>query len=199
VEKIDLKNFFIATHLCSGFDWLIESLNNVRGVKAYNTKRSYSHPEDLMNLFSKKSKSNLIGDTLLYNNALSSKSFLSFSKFIYVLRDMSAIGLMLDDDKLPYNEETATRYYCFRLRRLYDMASNTSGAVFLTWEQIRDGKWPELVQEYLELESTPRPIDKLDEIPRPVSREVKNEAEECYEKYLYKFKNLNLRSLFPAQ
>jgi hypothetical protein len=194
-----VKNFFIASHLYSGYDRIVTSLNNIRGVKAYNTNRSYSHPQELISLFKRRRLLTIAGDAILYNNSLSSKAFFAFSKFIYIIRNASSIGLILEDERLTYNEDTATRYYCFRLQRLYEMACQTPDAIFLTWEQVRDGDWTTLVQNYLELPDKPVPINEIEDIPGPISSEYRKRAEECYEKYLYRFKNSTLKNLFHSE
>ena len=49
------------------------------------------------------------------------------------------------------NFSFAKRYYCFRLRRLYEMAKKTPGAIFLTWDDIKSKKKLELVENYLNI------------------------------------------------
>jgi len=190
------KILFVASHLYSGSFRLLQILNENPRIEIRDTGWQYNHPQDLDNLLAVghklDSSAAIYGDHLLYNTSLLSKAFYHFSKFIYVIREAKpTLNGIVSDANLPYNQETAFRYYCFRLRRMYEMARRTPGAIFLREEDIPKSLL--LIQEEHELKHP------LVDIPAEVSGEdvidatLAVQAQDVYEKYLFYFKQLNLK------
>ena len=191
------KLLFIASHLGSGYEKLGAILNENNRIMMYSTGMVYSHPENVRILYDFGHKLDnsaaIYGDYILFNPNLSHSSYYDFAKFIYVISSAEyTLNKLIEDD---YDELRACRYYCFRLRRIYEMARRTPGAVLLTRDNLQDQKGADLIEDYLELP------DKLDFsslfINAPNSNVIKpslvEEAQNTYEKYLYNMRQLDLR------
>ena len=120
---------FITSHLFSGSDLLVNSLNENPRVQIWTTGSMYSHPSNLeyLHLLDHKMDNTaaIYGDHLLYDVSLTNKVFYDFCKFIYFIRPARSVisELLLTGRKLPY----AIRYYCFRLRKICEMEKRTPG------------------------------------------------------------------------
>lgn len=189
---------FIASHLHSGSAEFISALNLNPRIDIKNLGLSYDHPTNLEYLFSRGHKLNnsaaIYGDQILYNKDFSCKAFYKFSKFIYIIGSAKDTLEQILTNYSELDELRATRYYCFRLRRLYEMARETPGAVFLTKENLSDPKASELIECYLGLTSS-IPIIKLSEnkSEKQISYKLLTSAQDCYERYLFLFKQINLK------
>lgn len=192
---------FITSHLLSGSDDMINLMNNHGRIDIRSPRLSYDHPEVLEQLYKYGHKLNnsaaIYGDHLLFNKDFSSREFYKFIKFIYfVCSPRNFLNEILT--RVPtITVFSACRYYCFRLRRMYEMALCTPGAVFLTADEFLDGKGTNLIEDYLEL---PTPLDFSNarihhSAERPIDYKYVVEANRCFEKYHYCFKHINLLKL----
>jgi hypothetical protein len=189
------KVLFLTSHLHSGSGNLFESLDKTRRVQGHRLHRMYTHPsilEQLTGVFHKTDNTAAIYmDELLHNYVLSTKTFYSFCKFIYVVREPRPTLNSLIGAKL-YKPLQAARYYTFRLRRMCEMARNTPGAVLATWEDLTTGRANPLIEDYLNLREQLPAIEEL-----PASRdicpfELIQQAEKSYEKYLFYLRSQKL-------
>lgn len=190
---------FVASHLCSGSNELISVLNENERIQINTTKLVYEHPSVLDNLFSLGHKLDnsaaIYGSQLLYNTSLSCNAFYDFSKFIYVVTPAKPTLNRIKKELEEYTELSACRYYCFRLRRLYEMARHTPGAVFLTGDDLKNKNGSNLIDEYLNLK-TPTDFGNLSMVEPETDdfdTSLLEEAQDSYEKYLYRFNRLDLR------
>lgn len=192
-----MKNVvFIVSHLHSGSDSLIQTLNENPRVQIQSTKLAYNHPDVLRSLFSLGHKldnsSAIFGDHILFNTDLSSSTFYDFAKFIYVIRDgRGTLEDILFDKNLNYDQNKAELYYSYRLRRIYEMASKTPNAIFLNHKQMYQKKNLELIEHYLNLKE-PLKYKELRRSNFEIPLSQTEECQEIFEKYLYKFKKLEL-------
>lgn len=197
---------FVVSHLGSGSSGLVTILNENPRIDISNKNLSYEHPSVLEYLFSLGHKLDntaaIYGDQILFNKDLGCRAFYDFSKFIYVIRPPKFTLNELVYQRNEYDESTAENYYAFRLRRMYEMARDTPGAVFLTWDDLRQGRGLNLIEEYLNLKT---PLVSLPELfqdlttSKVVAADVLKRTEDCYEKYLYYFRNLNLQQVNPIK
>jgi hypothetical protein len=137
-------------------------------------------------------------DELMFNHLLCTEAFYyGVAKFIYVIREpFPTINGIVSHHK--YSPEAAVRYYCYRLRRLCEMAKRTPGAVLLTWDDLLTGRLDGEVEDYLNLKT---PIQKLpewynsyrQEFPDVVPTDLREWAEDSYERHLFFLKNQDLR------
>ncbi len=190
------KVVFIISHLFSGSNSLLETLNQNPRIQIRDTGFQYNHPSNLDNLFSMGHKLNntaaIYGDHLLHNISLTSKSFYSFCKFIYVINSAKpTLNLLFNSKK--FNELNSLRYYAFRLRRIAEMAKSTPGAILLTANDLKDNKGKEIISNYLNLKDSLNDC-RMDNIyPDILSSQYVKKADESYEKYLYYLKTLPLQ------
>ena len=195
-----MKNvLFVASHLFSGSDDLIAVLNENERIQIHNTSLEYNHPVVLESLYSLGHKVNntaaIYGDHILFNMQFGNAVFYDFTKFIYVIRAAKPTLNEIIKYKKEYSELTACRYYCFRLRRIYEMARKTPGAVLLTGEDLRNREGADLIFDYLNLNKLPNLSNLLylESQEDKVTSAIVAEAQDCYEKHLYRLKQLNLR------
>jgi len=192
-----MKNVvFIVSHLHSGSNSLIQTLNENPRVHIQNTKLAYNHPDVLRNLFSLGHKlddsSAVFGDHILFNTDFSSNVFYDYAKFIYVVRDgRSTLESILSDERLNYDLDKAVLYYSFRLRRMYEMATRTPKSIFLNYRQMYEEDNLKAIENYLDLKE-PLKGREVEFADFKLSRNQTDRCQEVFEKYLFKFKNLNL-------
>jgi hypothetical protein len=145
---------FIATHLGSGSPELSSRLSNhVRLSRS--TQLIYNHARDLIEM-KKESFKQIYFDELFFNFQFSCKSLYKDCKFIYLIREPKES--LHEITKLNYSNQSAFNYYCFRMRRLCEMAKQTPGALFLTYENLISNKATKAIQNYLGLKN---PIQEL--------------------------------------
>jgi len=192
------KTLFLTSHLCSGAFELADILNKNSRIQMFNSNNQYATLEDITNFKDQKHKclttAAIHGDLLLYNAAFANKSFYKSCFFIYLIRSgRQTIPEILGSDH--FTPDSATRYYCYRLRRMYEMARNTPNAAFLTWDELAAKQGLNLIDLFLNLKE---PLEYPSEIINvdlgKNSKEIKI-ADEAYERYLYKFRQLPLSQL----
>jgi len=190
---------FVVSHLGSESHELVRILNNNPRVQISNTENEhYNHPLDLRNLLEKKHKLDnaaaVYGDHLLFNYCLSSKAIYSICKFIYLIRPAKSTLNIIRRLYPNYTNLTAYRYYCFRLRRIFEMAKKTPGSVLITWSDLANDKGYSLIEKYLNLKEPLVHSNEgfletdEDEIPA----EYVDLAQSSYERYLYSLKQIDL-------
>lgn len=194
------KTVFVISHLCSGSDALVDSLNKNKLCMILENSIYYDSISSLEKLTNYRHKIGdhpqaVYGDHLLYNFLFSCKRLYEISKFIYVIcTPRKCLNKIIDKHK-KYNEERALNYYTFRLRRIYEMAKRTPGAVFLTQEDLQNENALFIIEKYLGISHIKDVELKNDETKNIFNEVLIEKAEECYEKYFYKIKNLNLKNV----
>lgn len=191
-----MKNIlFIVSHLNSGYEYLINSLNTNERIDIKYSQLTYSHPEILDYLFSQGHKLNnsacFYGDLILFNKNISSKSFYSFSNFIFLIREPEfVLNSLIQSDK--FNELSAYRYYSFRLRRMYEMTHYSKKYKFLSYNDLFLDETYKEILSYFKIKGKINRInpDKVI-LNNKISKNLLNKANDTYEKYLYMFKNIN--------
>ncbi|HTA27715.1 MAG TPA: hypothetical protein VK809_08000 [Bacteroidia bacterium] len=176
-----MKSVFLMTHLGSGAKYLTESLNQIPTISCIKTNKLYSHPTDLvLNKYFK-----TVIDTLEFNHLFTCKALYS-QPFIYFINRLQ--------DVEGYSHTSLLSYYLFRLRRLYEMASQTPNSIFLTYDDLLTADGQKLLVDFLELKE---PLEiKFSESPEWTWHS--EDLNKGYEKYLEKFRNLDLRQINRA-
>lgn len=190
------KVVLICSHLHSGSRYLYESLNNHSQIQGYNYP-VYSSALDLIRLTDQRHKlnnrSSVYMDELLFNYNLSTDVAYKECKFIYVIREPISVlnKLALINKMKPI---FGLRYYSYRLRRLFEMSKRTPGSILLTWDDLISNRGIDLIEKYIGVkESIKFKIDNDFNISdNLINLNLIKEAEDCYQKYLYYFKNRNL-------
>lgn len=180
---------FLATHIGSGSENLVETLEQSPRIEFFPSHSIFAHPDNLNHLFANSHKNTtanaIYGTQLFLNESISGKSLYHSCWFIYLIRRARpAITEIIR--KKSYNPKTAIDYYIFRIRRLYEMAVQ-SGSVVLTWDDLQMSRGLDTVQEYLKLK-LPIPtrqelfVEPTDLLPQSQVEK----AEEVYESILYR-------------
>ena len=198
------KAVFICSHLCSGSTPLYDAMEQNPRIQGYKSDNVYESNYNLVSLFHKKHKMNNSSsyymDEILFNYQISSKSFYKNSKFIYLVRNPEQCVSQIVY-YMKYKPQNAVRYYAYRMRRLCEMARETKDAVFLTFDELYEGKGTDLINDYLDLRF---PIDfnplTLDVYRKKVTVDLlgstlRSQICDSYERYLYFLRNQSLRQL----
>lgn len=196
------KVLFVTSHLFSGSSAYFDILNLNHRIQGHRIQMPYINPVTYHHLVNRRHKLNTAAaiwmDELLFNHLFCTEAFYyGAAKFIYIVRDpLSTLNGIVSHYK--YTPSGATRYYCYRLRRMCEMAKRTPGAVLLTWDDLITSRFDGEVEQYLNLKT---PIQKLSKFYEPYQKEFANVipasfmkwAEESYERHLYFLKNQDLR------
>ena len=185
-----MKNVvFLTSHLGSGSETLIHLLNRNPRLQIETISANYTHPLDLESLTGMPHKNETTaaywGDHLVFNFQLGHKALYGLCKFLYMVRP--ARPSLNEIVAQGYPHLGAVRYYCFRLRRMWDMLRKTPNAILFTHDEAVSGKiFPE-IEEYLGLnkpiETDPALFQEETEDAMPL--DLVQEAQDSYEKYLY--------------
>lgn len=177
----------------SGSQFLFSALNDTSRIQGISFNASYSSPLVLMSLLTiphkNKTKAAVYMDQLNFNLSLTCKNFYDLAKFIYIVREPRAtLNMLVENEK--YSELSACRYYCFRLRRLFEMKRKTPLSPVLTWDDICSGKKNEEISEYLNLKE---PLNlKVEEFKPSIERVSYDTIRFCdiaYEYYLHRMRS----------
>jgi hypothetical protein len=194
------KVVFIVSHHGSGSLDLIHLMNLNPRIHIQNNGSAYHNPKDLDVLCGVEHKvqnaAAIYGDHLVLNGTLSCRAIFEACQFIYVIRSaQSALNAMWASN-VQYSVKNLTEYYCFRLRRICEMAKRTPGAVLLTWDDLTSAAGLPLIEEYLELKKSLEPsiMHFIQNDEDFVPAEFISRGEESYERYLYYLKQLDLKT-----
>jgi len=187
---------FLSSHLFSGSNELATVLNENSRIDLIEHLLTYDHPIVLDYLYNRGHKLDntaaIYGGQILFNKDFGCKAFYDFSKFIYVIRSAKPTLNAIKRYRKEYSELTACRYYCFRLRRIYEMARSSPGSVFLTEENFATRQGMDLIGNHLNLKEPLRIPNVPEVVEDDFSSQLIAKAQDCYEKYLYHLKQLDL-------
>lgn len=127
----------------------------------------------------------IYGDHVLHNHNFCSKSFYNFSKFIYVIRPPKPTLNLIAHNIKELTPDGSFKYYCLRLRRIYEMARKSGGLVV-----THDGlsKSLNFIEDYLNLKNKLTYKELKEPVISDIDPVLLKEADDCYERYLYKIK-----------
>jgi len=192
------QTLFVVSHIFAGAELLADTLNAHPSIQVWASGIIYDLPEKIMLLGRADHKDHtsraIYGDQLFYNHSFYLKPAYGFCKFIYFIDSPKpSINLMLSH-RYYTSADQASRYYRFRLRRIFEMARNTPGAVVLTKDTFLAGKGLNLIEEYLDL-NTPLPVLTLEpmKVKDTLLPSELESAENAFERYLYRFKSMSVR------
>ena len=188
------KICFVASHLMSGSSILCDALDENPRVQHFRLalSRPYWDVSAVFDLIYRQHKLDnsaaVYLDELIFNYELQIKHLYSCAKFVYVVRPPIKTLNLLVSNKL-YTPLRAVRYYCYRLRRLCEMAKRTPGAVLLQWDDLITGRGLSLVEDYLSLKvKLEMPDDAFQSLKGTddilIPNAMMKEAEICYERHL---------------
>lgn len=180
------KVCFLVTHLCADADALLDTFAANPRIQVQRTGRVYGHPLALEELTALPHKTRnaaaLWLDVLYHNYQFCNKALYPVCKFLYLVcpAERTLACLM----KGGYEPDFAARYYCYRLRRLAEMARRTPGAILLT----PDKPALDLVGEYLSLREALVPPSVEPAAPGRLNWELVQRCQQRYEWHLYYMK-----------
>lgn len=180
----------VISHLGAGSANLCYCLAQSEMVEWAQDGIIYDHPtESVESLLATKHKySNRIGlyvNEVLYNYQICHKGMCKTCEFIFLIRDPKNSIKVLK----PVDSVFALNYYIFRLRRIYEMAKESKGAIFLTWDDLMNKKGMTLVSKKLNISDL-----QFKEVPSnrqllDLPKSLLKEAERAYEFCLYRIRN----------
>ncbi|MGH7175464.1 MAG: hypothetical protein ACREGR_03855 [Minisyncoccia bacterium] len=120
---------------------------------------------------------------LLFNYQLTCPRLLEFNRTIFVLSDPRRALPRLVESGM-YDEESATRNYTFRMRRLAEMAKRAAHGVVVTESDLESAEGISLVTGFLRLRAAMPPI-RVEHPSCDVSPALLRWAVESYERHLF--------------
>lgn len=185
-----MKNvLLVVSHLGANSSSLCHCLEQNKLIHWIKDGLIYKHPTTVDEVLPDHKYSDIVGiylNEVLYNYQISHKKIYNTCEFVYLIRSPKTSIKVLK----PKDAVFAVNYYIFRLRRIYEMAKETKGAIFLTWEDLVNNKGISLIAKKLnisdELNFKEIKSDrKLLDLPSPLLQE----AERAYELCLYRARN----------
>ena len=149
------KVCLLVSHEQSGSSALFNILGAHPRVQAYNTGRVYNHTLVLQELTGLPHKTQTAAaiwlEQLQHNYQFSCKELYGVCRFLYMVRPAEpTLNALI---AAGYDPGCAARYYCYRLRRLCEMAKRTPNGVLVTFEDARTGGAFRLIEDYLVLKT----------------------------------------------
>lgn len=192
------KVCFIVSHLNSGSPHLFDQLCDNPRVMGYRLPIIYNHPTMLDQLTTKPHKllnsAAVYVTEVLYNWQLCHRGFYDMCRFIYMIREPEGTLNQLVRGH-GYQPDFAVRYYCYRLRRICEMAKRTPGAVLLTYTDMATGEGLHLVDKYLSLKQPLAHEPDWYEMrtwPNLVGLDGMQQAQRSYERHLHYLRHLDI-------
>lgn len=194
---------FITSHIASGSNQLVDFLNTSNRIRIYATHTTYAHPTNVFELFAmdhplRGNMSAIYGDHLVYNITFQCKALYDWCDFIYVIRNAKDTLREIMITSTHYNPKTAYYHYCYRLRRIYEMAKKTPKAILVTRKDLITGEGLTLIKEFMSAnikfqhkEEIFDPIELKDNFPI----DLLEKAQDCFEYYLYRIKALDIQTV----
>jgi len=133
-----------------------------------------------------------------YNFQMGSRKAIPDIHYLFVIRKPKPTLDSLVSAKL-YHPDSVAMYYCYRLRRICEIAKRVSG-MLLTYDQIVSGEYIEPLGNYLGLKDriihSESEFSHLQAPSYPFDKKVMEWCDDCYERHLFFLKNQPLiRSL----
>ena len=190
------KHLFVATHAYSGGIDLLDSLTTHPKIFGYESKSVYTNAlslrtlqANISNRYQIKSIAPIFVDILTNNVQIQSESLYRNANFIYLIRQpLYPLSQLLT----KMNTKSALNHYCFRLRKLCEMAKKTPKSVFLTFENLFSDNCHTVIEKHLRVTNIKILVnDNLPEIKIP--KDILDRAQDSYERHLRYFRSLDLQ------
>ena len=186
------KILLIVSHLESGSDILVQNLDSGARLQRLNFNL-YSNLDCLSfkrpnTEYRKRPK--VYFDHILYNHEFSCKELFKYLNFVYVIGDPKKSLDNIVSNK-TYGERTACNYYCFRVRRIYEMIKKSNNCLVFFDEDLQNDETYNKIYQMLGIKDKIKIKNKTqDKKEIYIDRNIMSEAESFYEKYRYKIKSL---------
>jgi hypothetical protein len=130
-----------------------------------------------------------------FNYQLGSKNLPLHAHYLFTVRQPTPVLNLLVADNL-YGHKEAAMYYCYRLRRICEIAKRVRHGMLLTYDDIQRGDHVVPLKTFLGLKEDvlhlPEAFDHLKPPPNVIKREILDWCQDCYERHLFFLKSLPL-------
>mgnify|MGYP003420846787 FL=1 len=191
---------FSVTHLASGSLPLLGLLNLNPRVQFVPTNPVIHDYTDLQALTGLPHKMNSVAAMFAFeinfNYQFGSKQSIPHAHHLFVVRPPDPTLNLLVASGL-YSLDDAARYYCFRLRRICEIAKRVRQGMLLTYDDIQRGEYVGKLKSFLGLKDDPRHVPEAFDYLKPsVINEFDSKTldwcRDCYERHLFFLKSLPL-------
>jgi len=186
------KILLIVSHLESGSESLVQNLDS--GVKLQRLNFNLYSNLDCLSFkrpnteYRKRPK--VYFDHILYNHEFSCKELFKYLNFVYIVGDPKKSLDNIVHNK-TYDERTACNYYCFRIRRIYEMIKKSNDCLVFFDEDLHNDETYNKIHQIIGIKDKIKIKNNTqDKKEINIDRNIMNEAESFYEKYRYKIKNI---------
>jgi hypothetical protein len=186
------KILLIVSHLESGSESLVQNLDS--GVRLQRLNFNLYSNLDCLSFkrpnteYRKRPK--VYFDHILYNHEFSCKELFKYLNFVYVVGDPKKSLDSIVHNKI-YDERTACNYYCFRVRRIYEMIKKSNGCLVFFDEDLQNDETYNKIHQMIGIKDKIKIKNKTqDKKEIYIDRNIMSEAESFYEKYRYKIKSI---------
>jgi len=186
------KILLIVSHLESGSDSLVQNLDS--GVRLQRLNFNLYSNLDCLSFkrpnteYRKRPK--VYFDHILYNHEFSCKELFKYLNFVYVVGDPKKSLDSIVHNKI-YDERTACNYYCFRVRRIYEMIKKSGDYLVFFDEDLQNDETYNKIHQMIGIKDKIKIKNNTqDKKEIYIDRNIMSEAESFYEKYRYKIKSL---------
>ena len=187
------------SHLGSGSLQLLSLLNHNPRVQFLNTQTPIRDYTDLQAVTSISHKMNSVAAMyaleINHNFQMGSRNFIPHVHHLFVVRRPNpSISLMVQNG--IYRQHEAAMYYCYRLRRICEIAKRVGSGLLLTYEDLESGDYVKPLSKFLglkeEAEFDPNVFSSFAPESSLDLGKDENWCDDCYERHLYYLKNLPL-------
>ena len=188
---------FSVTHLGSGSLQLLSLLNRNPRVQFVQSQPVIQNYIDLRALIDVPHKLNSIAALyavdINFNYQLGSKYLIPHADYLFVVRQPEPVLNLLVESGL-YDSLTAATYYCYRLRRICEIAKRVKSGMLLTFDEIRNGDHIEPLKRFVSLKEDishePAVFEKLKPVSKNINKETLDWCSDCYERHLFFLRNI---------
>lgn len=184
----------ICSHLESGSDNLIYNLDS--GAKFQKFNATYNDIKCLTlekPNFEYRKRPKIYFDHILYNHEFSCKELYKYLSFIFVIGEPKATLSNIIFKEI-YDQKTACNYYCFRLRRIYEMIRRSKNHLIFFKEDLSKQEIYDNIQKMMNIKDKLKiKIKNKEKQEIKIDRNLLEEAEYFYEKYRYKIKYFKMQ------
>ncbi len=190
---------FSITHLGSGSLPLLNILNQNPRVQFSPASPVVHNYTDLQPLTATPHKMTSVAAMyafeIAYNYQFGTRNPVRHAHHLFVVRQPEAVLTLLVSG--GYGREEAARYYCYRLRRICEIAKRVEQGMLLTFDDLQRGEYGSAVKTFLGLKDEPAHAPEAFEslkpsLPCPVSQKTLDWCQDCYERHLFFLKSLPL-------
>lgn len=192
------------SHLGSGSLQLLSLLNHNPRVQFTNTQTPIRDYTDLQAVTSIPHKMNSVAAMYAievnHNFQLGPKNVAPHAHHLFLIRRPDpSIGMMVEHG--IYRQHEAAMYYCYRLRRICEIAKRAESGMLLTYEDLENGSYVQPLSKFLGLKEEVEFVPNVFEAFKPRSPVDLGRDEawcrDCYERHLYYLKSLPLTRISP--